>query len=117
MWQRLAVAAQGETPASAKIQRVENMLVPRGRRVFEGTVRILRVSSSSQRPWIDLTLLEFKIQIRLEYLILVERIDGYVASSPCAVGAVDTPGIRVGDVEEVLHQPACIRLSGQGLAD
>ena len=34
-------------------------------------------------------------------MILVERIDGYgVLSSPRAEGAVDTPGIRVGDVEE-----------------
>ena len=81
MWQRPAVAAEGETPATANLQRVEHMLVPRGRRVFEGTVRILRVSivfaethppqksrrgKFPRRPWIDLTLLELKIQIRLE---------------------------------------------------
>ena len=70
-----------------------------------------------RRPLIDLTLLEIKVQIRLEQLILVERIDAYVASSPCAEAAVNTPGIRVGEVERVLHQPACIQLSGQGLAD
>ena len=56
---------------------------------------------TSRRAWIDLTGLESKIQIRLEYLILVFRIDGYgVGNSPCAVGAVDTPGIRPGDVEK-----------------
>ena len=63
-----------------------------------------------RRAWIDLTLLEFKVQIRLEYLILVGRIDAYVARSPCAVGAVDTPGIRPGDVEEYCisqHVSAC----------
>ncbi len=33
-------------------------------------------------------------------MIFVERIDAYVANSACAVGAVDTPSMRVGDVEE-----------------
>jgi hypothetical protein len=46
------------------------------------------------RAWIDLTKSEFKVQIRLEYLILIMWIDGNVGIlSPGAVGAVDTPGI------------------------
>ena len=37
---------------------------------------------ASQRALINLTLLEFKAQIRLEYLILIERIDTDVAEAP-----------------------------------
>ena len=47
-----------------------------------------------------LPLLEFETQIRLEYLILIERIDTDVAISPGAECVVDLPGIGVGEVED-----------------
>ena len=54
----------------------------------------------SRRALINPTVLEFKIQIRLEYLILIERIDTDVAISPGAKCVVDLPGIGVGEVED-----------------
>ena len=52
-----------------------------------------RRGSLSRRALIHLTVLEFKTQIRLEYLILIERIDTDVADSPGAECVVDLPGI------------------------
>src|SRR5258705_1672676 len=75
------------------------------------TSKKARRGNFPRRAWIDLALLEFKVQIRLEYLILIFRINGYgVGNSPCTVGAVDTPGIRPGDIEEYcisLHVSGC----------
>ncbi len=61
------------------------------RPIFEQTVRILRI---------DLSALEFKTQVSLEYLILIERIDADVAISPGAKCVVDLPGIGVGGAED-----------------
>ena len=59
-----------------------------------------RGGTLSQRALINLTVLEFKTQIRLEYLILIERIDTDVAEAPGAECVVDLPGIGVGEVED-----------------
>ena len=59
-----------------------------------------RRGALSRRALINLNLLEFKTQIRLEYLILIERIDTDVAEAPGAKCVVDLPGIGVGEVED-----------------
>jgi hypothetical protein len=45
-------------------------------------------------------MLEFKRQIRLEYLILIHRIDTNVAKAPGAECVIDLPGISVGEIED-----------------
>jgi hypothetical protein len=48
---------------------------------------------------LNLTVLKFIVQIRLEQLILVHRVDGEVAESAGPNGVVDLPRIRPREVE------------------